>query len=103
MKSFLAFYRLSVPAIRSMAAAPSTVEVRRRILDDPQSARNNNNCPTLVELAAKLNIDMASLSDEEWTSIREKISSSLIYTLSETNRGTLQRFFNNDTGVPALD
>ncbi|KDN59957.1 hypothetical protein CSUB01_11622 [Colletotrichum sublineola] len=103
MKSYLAFYRLSIPAIRSMATAPSTVEVRRRILDDPPSARGNT-CPTLVELAAKLNIDMPSLSDEEWTTIRKKMASSLMNTLTEeTKKGILMQFFDADTGLPTLD
>ncbi|KAK2053551.1 hypothetical protein LY76DRAFT_597739 [Colletotrichum caudatum] len=102
MKSFLAFYRLSIPAIRSMAAAPTTVKSRQRILDE--SSSDSKTCPTLVELAAKLNIEVASLSNEEWIAIRKKMSSSMIHTLIKAiNKGILHPDFDADIGVPTLN
>ncbi|KAK2053695.1 hypothetical protein LY76DRAFT_492761, partial [Colletotrichum caudatum] len=76
MKSFLAFYRLSGPSLSSLAKTASL---------HPRRPRDGNK-PDFVDLASKLNIDLPSLSEQEWVAIRRKMVSSMTYTLDKNLR-----------------
>ncbi|KAJ0167501.1 hypothetical protein CTA2_2188 [Colletotrichum tanaceti] len=85
IRSFLAFYRLGASEIKNLKGTPSTKKIRRRFdAAGPKQRpipKKDPGSPDLHQLAAWMNIDLASLSDAEWAAIRAKMISTLDYTI----------------------
>ncbi|GKT81595.1 hypothetical protein ColTof4_14018 [Colletotrichum tofieldiae] len=108
VKSSLAYHRLSVQAARELSNAPLTRVQRRRFFsvvqqDEDFDKAYDARAPDLCNLAPNLNIDLPSLSDDEWTAIKRKIVSSMCHTLQKhINNETLVTYFDDDTGRVSL-
>ncbi|KAK1569550.1 uncharacterized protein LY79DRAFT_484032, partial [Colletotrichum navitas] len=82
IKSFLAFYRLSPSDIKSLKGAPSTKTIRCRV-DAAGPRQRPGQDADLHQLAAWMNVDLPSLSNNEWAAISGKVLSSLEYTIAK--------------------
>ncbi|KAK2051186.1 hypothetical protein LY76DRAFT_480031, partial [Colletotrichum caudatum] len=82
IKSFLAFYRLSPSEIKGLRGAPSTKTIRRQV-DAAGPRQRPGQDPDLHQLAAWMNVDLPSLSHNEWAAISGKLIASLEYTITK--------------------
>ncbi|KAK1526063.1 uncharacterized protein CCOS01_08481 [Colletotrichum costaricense] len=83
---FLAYYRVTAETLKELKNAPSDEKTRIRTVEKYSNHQGANKYPKSADLhvlAIRMNIDLATLTDEEWRAIRTKMLSSLTYYLQK--------------------
>ncbi|KAK1569822.1 uncharacterized protein LY79DRAFT_584476 [Colletotrichum navitas] len=94
MKSFLSFCRLGSHNLRSVISTPSSVDQYRDVLCRiKQDIFDADADPDLHILAARMNVDLASLSDAKWDTIKTKMYSCMQYILKVNTRDLRPEYY----------